>query len=97
MYFTYVLYSTSADRLYIGQTDDLPFRLWRHNTRQVQSTKAYTPWTLVYVEVFSTRSEAMRRERELKSHLGASLFGGRSCLDLSLTPYHNFSIRDYIF
>ncbi len=68
MYFTYVLYSISADRLYVGQTNELAFRLWKHNSSQVRSTKAYAPWTLVHREVFPTRSEAMRRERELKSH-----------------------------
>ena len=42
--------------------------MWKHNTGQVRSTKAYIPWTLIYVEVFSTQSEVMRREQELKSH-----------------------------
>ncbi|MEE9166104.1 MAG: GIY-YIG nuclease family protein [Candidatus Neomarinimicrobiota bacterium] len=70
MYFTYVLYSRSFDRLYIGQTDDLRYRVEKHNREEVTATKAYVPWELIYYEEFSSRSEAMRREGELKSHQG---------------------------
>ncbi|MFQ6676286.1 MAG: GIY-YIG nuclease family protein [Fidelibacterota bacterium] len=70
MYFTYVLYSDAFDRLYIGHTDDLTIRLEKHNRGRVTSTKAYVPWRLIHHEEFGSRSEAMRRERELKSFRG---------------------------
>ena len=70
MYFAYVLYSEDYDRLYIGQTNDLVNRLEAHNNEQVRSTKAYTPWKLIHFEEFKTRSDAMQREKELKSHKG---------------------------
>jgi len=70
MYYTYVLYSESHDRIYIGQTDDLDYRLKRHNGGLVKSTKAYKPWKIVCSESFNSRSEAMVRERQLKSHKG---------------------------
>jgi putative endonuclease len=30
----------------------------------------YIPWKIVYSKEYSTRSEAMRREKELKTHRG---------------------------
>lgn len=66
-YFIYILYSSTHDRYYIGQTSDLDKRLIRHNKGYVRSTKAYTPWELVYHEEHTSRSESMRRERYLKS------------------------------
>jgi putative endonuclease len=70
MYYVYVLYSGKFDRIYIGQTNDISARIWKHNNGLVKSTKAYVPWHVVYSESFVTRSEAMRREKELKSHQG---------------------------
>jgi putative endonuclease len=32
----------------------------------VPSTKAYAPWNLVYSETFSSRTEAVHRETEIK-------------------------------
>ena len=69
-FFTYVLYSSSHDRLYVGQTDNLELRLQRHNLGLVRSTKAYRPWELIHSEEHETRAEAVSRERELKSHKG---------------------------
>jgi putative endonuclease len=70
MFYTYALYSRKFDRIYIGQTDNLQNRLKRHNKGKVKSTKPYIPWEIVYYEKFNSRTEAIRRERELKSHKG---------------------------
>jgi len=67
MYFVYILYSPKADRYYVGQTENLERRLEFHNSGGVFSTKPYGPWELKYTENFATRSEAMRREREIKN------------------------------
>jgi putative endonuclease len=69
-YWVYVLQSQSTSRRYIGQTDDLERRLARHNDGLVFSTSAYRPWRLVHSEKCQTRSEAMQRERFLKSGQG---------------------------
>jgi putative endonuclease len=69
-YWVYVLRSSSAPRRYVGQTDDLARRLARHSDGLVLSTAPYRPWRLVHSEHFMTRSEAMRRERFLKSGQG---------------------------
>jgi putative endonuclease len=70
IYYTYVLYSTASDKIYIGQTTDLKKRLEAHNSGKSSYTKSYIPWELVYFEEFTTRSQAMKKEKELKSHRG---------------------------
>lgn len=70
MYFLYVLYSDKFDKIYIVQTNNISNRLERHNARKVKSTKSYTLWLLVHSELFYTRAEAMKREKELKSYQG---------------------------
>ncbi|MCG2715502.1 MAG: GIY-YIG nuclease family protein [Candidatus Marinimicrobia bacterium] len=70
MFYAYVLYSEKFDRIYIGQTNNISIRLEKHNSGKVNSTKAYLPWKIIYYEYFQTRSEVMKREKELKSHKG---------------------------
>jgi len=70
MLFVYALYSQTSDRIYIGQTENIEARLQRHNAGKVKSTKAYLPWQLILTEEYATRSDAMLRERDLKTHQG---------------------------
>ncbi len=67
MYSTYILQSESADRLYIGQTNNLTSRIIKHNSGKIFSTKPYTPWKLIFFREFQTRVEAMAFEKKLKS------------------------------
>ncbi len=67
MFFVYVIISLKTGRLYIGQTDNLQRRLAQHNNGEVRSTKSFRPWKLIYRQKFSTRREAMQREKYLKS------------------------------
>ncbi len=67
MYFVYILRSKTTDHFYIGQTSNLNFRIRRHNENTVTATKNKGPWELVYAESFDTRSQAMKREKYLKS------------------------------
>jgi len=52
---------------YVGHTDDLTQRIREHQTGRSRFTASRGPWKLIYIEVFSTRSEAMKRERKIKS------------------------------
>ncbi len=67
-YYTYVLKSLKNGDIYIGSTENLTNRIKRHNSCKVKSTKAYRPWKLLEYYEFSTRSEAVKYERFLKSH-----------------------------
>jgi len=70
MYSVYVLRSKTTGRFYSGSTSELARRVEEHNADATRSTKHRGPWELVYEETFPTRSEAMRRERELKTGKG---------------------------
>lgn len=68
MYYVYIL-RTSAGTLYVGQTNNLEKRLKEHKSRSVRSSKyvrSFTSFELVYKEEFVTRSEALKREYEIK-------------------------------
>jgi putative endonuclease len=67
MYITYILYSKAIDQVYIGQTHNIEERLLQHNSFRSKSTKKVNDWVLVYKEVFVSRSDAMVREKEIKS------------------------------
>ena len=67
VYYLYILQSESTGRFYIGQTQDVSERLAYHNANYSKSLKNRGPWRLVYTEQYKTRSEVMRRERQLKS------------------------------
>ena len=74
MYYTYVLRSKTHGTLYIGSSEDSELRLTsQHNKGKVRYTKGHRPWQLIYREKFSTRSEAMRQEKYLKSGKGREL------------------------
>ncbi len=70
MYYTYVLQSKQKNILYKGSTSNLELRIIQHNEELVAFTNKYRPWVLVYHETFSTRSEAMAREKFFKSGKG---------------------------
>jgi len=71
MFVTYVLYSTTFDKIYIGYTSDLVDRFHSHNELARKGfTIKFRPWTVEYVEFFDTKYEAMKREKELKSSWG---------------------------
>ena len=67
MFYTYILYSPKIDQYYIGHTGDLKDRLRRHNSGYSKATKSGIPWEVVYSETYDSRSEAVRREVQLKA------------------------------
>jgi putative endonuclease len=71
MFTVYVLYSSSFNKIYIGFTSNLEARILSHNVLSVKGyTLKYRPWEIIYTEIFETKSEAMKREKELKSANG---------------------------
>jgi len=72
MYWVYAIYNRLAGKFYIGQTEDLRMRLRIHNTHSLGGYTARFPgeWELIYKESVATRSEALKREKQLKSYRG---------------------------
>jgi putative endonuclease len=69
-FIVYVLVSQKNGRIYIGQTADLAKRILAHNQGVCRSTKPYRPWLIGYHEAVKSRSQAVVRERYLKSTAG---------------------------
>lgn len=67
----YILYSEKFNKTYTGFTSNLIERFKSHNSL---ATKGYTlkfrPWNVIHVEFFSSKSEAMKREKHLKTGVG---------------------------
>ena len=71
MFTVYVLYSKDYDKIYIGFTSDLSQRLLSHNELGKKGwTIKFRPWQLIYKEVYQDKSDAMKREKELKTAQG---------------------------
>jgi putative endonuclease len=68
---TYVLYSIKFDKIYIGYSSSLIQRFYSHNTFSKKGhTVNFRPWIVVHTEFFSTKKEAMNKEKWLKSGVG---------------------------
>jgi len=75
MYTTYALHNKSRDKIYIGYTKNLKRRLDRHNGKLPAKKTAYThknsgEWKIIHTEKFKSSTEAISREKQLKSHRG---------------------------
>lgn len=78
MFWVYALYNAEAHKLYIGQTNNLERRMAEHNGKLGNhfSAHIYGEWVLIYSESVATRSEALRRERQLMSAKGREFIKG---------------------
>jgi putative endonuclease len=69
----YALYNKQHHKIYIGQTADLDERLRLHNQKVFGNS--YTArfdgdWQIIYAEKVETKTEALKREKQLKSYRG---------------------------
>ena len=91
----YVLYSPKFNRIYIGLTSDLPNRFLSHNELATKGhTTKYRPWIIAHTEEFETKSEAFKREAQLKTANGRAFvwsiirqkFGSSNVKSVELIP-----------
>ena len=69
MHYVYFLL-LSNDNVYKGQTKDLRERIKNHVDGKVQSTKNFRPLKLIGYEAYILKSDALRREKYLKTTEG---------------------------
>lgn len=71
MFYTYVLLCIDSKRnrrkFYIGSTEDYKERVIKHKTKSVKSTKSFDYIELVYLEMFLNKTDAQKRELQLKT------------------------------
>ncbi|MBB4833271.1 putative endonuclease [Staphylococcus hominis] len=66
-HFVYIV-RCSDNSLYTGYTNNIEARINKHNAgKGAKYTKTRRPVVLVYQEMYETKSEALRREYEIKT------------------------------
>jgi putative endonuclease len=80
MFYIYILYSPSADRFYVGHTENYLQRLTEHNnSERITYTSKHRPWLLKAVFVCgNNRGEAQKIELFIKKQeyffIGCEIF-----------------------
>ena len=69
MYYVYIL-QLSNNQLYTGYTIDIKRRIDEHKNGNVKFTSQRLPVQLIHYEVYKLKSDAMRREKYLKTTEG---------------------------
>jgi putative endonuclease len=71
MFTVYVLYSEAFQKIYVGFTSNLAERFKSHNELATKGwTIKFRPWKIVHTEFFESKTDALRREQELKTAKG---------------------------
>jgi putative endonuclease len=71
MYTVYVLFSPSHQKIYVGYTSNFEQRMVSHNELGKKGyTYRFRPWKVLFIEEWSTKKEAMQREKSLKQGKG---------------------------
>lgn len=68
-YYLYILYSTSANKYYVGYTDNVERRIVEHNnSERTTYTSKHRPWiSKKYISLGCDRSFAVRIEKSIKN------------------------------
>jgi len=83
-YYFYIIQSLKDKSFYIGYSQDPETRLKKHNNSNKGYSATKKPWKLVYTEKFSTKTEAIKREKFLKKQKNK---------DFYLKLIQNFKLR----
>ncbi|MCK4387001.1 MAG: GIY-YIG nuclease family protein [Candidatus Pacebacteria bacterium] len=70
MQYVYILQSQKDKSYYIGSSSNLKNRLLAHNQHTVKSTKAKTPYKLIWYCAFINKETALNFEKYLKTGSG---------------------------
>ena len=81
MHYVYVLRSISDGGFYIGYSANLRRRVAQHTEGAALATSYRGPWKLIYYEAYLEQTDALGREKYLKSG------GGRHFLRAQLRHY----------
>jgi putative endonuclease len=73
-YWVYILKSEKDNRYYIGSSSNVDARLKFHNAGLQRSTKNRIPFKLIYSELLPNKTEALKREKQIKSWKGGNAF-----------------------
>jgi putative endonuclease len=67
MFFLYLLFSSSKNKSYVESTGDiLEEQVCKHNSNHKGFTDSVGDWEIKYSEEYQTKTEALKRENEIK-------------------------------
>ena len=66
-YYLCIIKSDKTGKYYIGSCSNVQMRLKYHNNGWSKYTKTGTPWKLYHFEEFNSKTEALKREKFIKS------------------------------
>ena len=72
-YYVYILLSKKDGKFYTGYTSKLKERIIEHNSGKVISTRNRIPFDLVYFEFCLNQTDALHREKYLKTTYGRAV------------------------
>ncbi|HEY0029846.1 MAG TPA: GIY-YIG nuclease family protein [Bacteroidia bacterium] len=67
---TYILYSYSAKRYYIGLSSNIIQRIYWHNNANKGFTTRFRPWEVIHIEFHETKGQARDKEKYFKTGKG---------------------------
>ena len=70
MCYVYAINSLKRNYIYVGMTGDPERRIGQHQDGKERTTAPYRPFQVLVIEEFTTRIEARKREKYLKSGIG---------------------------
>lgn len=68
MFYVYIIYSKAGDCYYKGFSENPIKRLAQHNNAESRYTSKFSDWEIVHIEIFTTKKEALIREKGLKKY-----------------------------
>ena len=77
MYYVYILKSLKDHKLYIGYSINYKQRIKEHNNGRVSITKNRKPFKLIYYEACLNKTDAIKRENQLKTGFGKGYINRR--------------------
>lgn len=89
MYYVYVL--QGPKQFYIGSTENLKRRFSEHQSGKPVATRKRGPWTLVYYEASLSKTDALVREKYLKTAWGRRYLKTRMSHSVQLSHGENGS------
>ncbi len=73
-YTVYIIQSLKDHSFYIGYSANIEERILKHNAGNSRYTSKKIPWKLVYTEEFTSKSDALKRERFLKKQKNRNFY-----------------------
>ena len=72
-FYVYIIQSDADGSYYKGFSLQPLIRLTQHNNKESGYTSNKTPWRLIHLEIFDTKTTALKRERSLKKYSHAQI------------------------